>query len=537
LGVCFATSGPGATNTVTGISGAWLDSSPVLFITGQSRRTLSTRGLGLKNLRMVGTFEVDIIPIVEPITKYAVFVDDPKSVLYHLKKAVYLAKNGRPGPVLLDMPLDVQGSVVEEDDLIQFHPEEPINQSCDFSSIWARLALAQRPVILAGHGIRVARECARFVNFLDRLGIPLVTTQLANDLVPYAHPLYRGHVGLRGNRAANFTVQAADLLIILGSSLHITTTGYEVDKFAPKAEKIWIEFDAENLERNVAKAALRYPSSVSDFLDSVGALKPVLSESAIGWRTLTAKWKEVLPVLADHPLKNDDLETYQLVDTLSEALTGGETIVADAGSLYYIIGQAFKTKINQRIIVSGALGAMGYALPASLGIAVEDKEGVSICITGDGSMQVNVQELATVARYAPNLKIIVINNNGYASIRNTQAAFCNGNYAGIDPPTGVGMPNWEGLCLAYGLRYIKCDKHSELGCVFRKMIDIKGPVFVECIMPETVEMVPAVTSTKLDDGTFVSCRLHEMSPLLKSDELSKLGIDADLLCAMGGAVV
>ena len=243
-----------------------------------------------------------------------------------------------------------------------------------------------------------------------------------------------------------------------------------------------------------------------------------------------------LPVIADHPLKNDDLETYQLVNALSSALTGGETIVTDAGSLYYIVGQAFKTKVNQRIIVSGALGAMGYALPASLGISVEDKEGTTICVTGYGSMQVNVQELATVARYAPNLKIIVINNNGYASIRNTQAAFCNANYAGIDPQTGVGLPNWDGLCSAYALRYLKCDKHSALGHIFQQMIDIKGPVFVECVMPESVEMVPAVTSTKLDDGTFVSCRLHEMSPLLRSEELSELGIDSELLSAMVGSV-
>jgi acetolactate synthase I/II/III large subunit len=529
LGVCFATSGPGATNTVTGITGAWLDSSPVLFITGQSRRTLTARGLGLKDLRMVGTFEVDIVPIVRPITKYSVFVDDPKSVLYHLQKAVYLAQSGRPGPVLLDMPLDVQGAMVEEDDFIQFVPEKIEVSADDYSAIWAKLAVAQRPVILAGHGIRVAGQCSRFVEFVERLGIPLVTTQLANDLIPYAHPHYVGHVGLRGDRAANFTVQAADLLIVLGCSLHITTTGYEVDKFAPSAEKIWIDSDKANLERNVVKAILRYPSSVSDFLHSVGTFKPTLSANVESWNRLTSRWKEKLLIIAEHPLKNDHLETYQLVNTLSNTLTGGETIVTDAGSLYYVIGQAFKTKSKQRVIVSGALGSMGYALPASLGVAVEDTEGTTICIKGDGSMQMNVQELATVARYSPNLKIIVINNGGYASIRNTQVNFCNGNYAGTDPKTGVGLPSWDGLCLAYGLTYMKCDKHSELAATFQNMLRIKGPVFVECIMPETVEMFPAVTSRKLDDGSFVSSRLHEMSPFLSDDQLGELGINKSLL--------
>jgi acetolactate synthase-1/2/3 large subunit len=532
LGVCFATSGPGATNTVTGISGAWLDSSPVLFLTGQSRRTLTVRGLGLKDLRMVGTFEVDILPIVQSITKYAVFVDDPKTVLYHLQKAVYLAQGGRPGPVLLDMPLDVQGSMVEESELTHFVPEKQAVIPDNFSAIWAKLAVAQRPVILAGHGIRVAGECDRFVKFVDRLGIPLVMTQLANDLIPYAHPRYVGHVGLRGDRAANFTVQAADLLIVLGSSLHITTTGYEVDKFAPSAEKIWIDTDTANLQRNVVNASLRYPTSVSDFLNAVGTMKPALSANVESWNTLTARWKEKLPIIADHPFKNDDLETYQLVDTLANTLTGGETIVTDAGSLYYVIGQAFKTKARQRLIVSGALGSMGYALPASLGIGVEDADGTTICITGDGSMQMNVQELATVARYAPNLKIIVINNGGYASIRNTQANFCNGNYAGTDPMTGVGLPSWEGLCTAYGLRYIKCDKHSELTATFQEILRLEGPVFVECVMPETVDMIPAVTSQKLDDGTFVSSRLHEMSPALPIEKLKNLGIDDHLISIM-----
>ena len=535
LGVCFATSGPGATNTITGIAGAWLDSSPVLFVTGQSRRTLTARGLGLNGLRMVGTFEVDIVPIVQPITKSAVFVDDPQMVLYHLQHAVHTATTGRPGPVLIDIPLDVQAAIVEEEGMPQFSP--PLTNSLianDFALLWDKLSAARRPVILGGHGIRVAGESARFLAFVERLGIPLVTTQLAKDLVPFSHPLFIGHVGLRGERAANFTVQASDLLIVVGSSLHITTTGYDVEAFAPSADKVWIDSDEANLRRNAVRAGLVYRNTVTEFLDGVASPAVTISAEALAWRSLALKWKDELPIDDEHPLRSASIETYQLVAALSNAFVGGEVLVTDAGSLYYIVGQSFRTKAGQRVIVSGALGAMGYALPAALGIAMENTASATICLTGDGSMQTNVQELASVARYAPNLKIIVINNDGYASIRNTQMNFCNGHIAGTNQATGVGMPKWGKLCEAYGLAYLSCDRHAELSNIFRKMLDISGPVLVECSMPEIVDLHPAVSSRKLENGTFVSSRLHEMSPLLPVGELARLGIGESLLAAMEG---
>ena len=388
-------------------------------------------------------------------------------------------------------------------------------------------------MILGGHGIRVAGESARFLALVERMGIPLVTTQMANDLIPAAHPLYIGHVGLRGGRAANFAIQAADLLIVLGSSLHITTTGYEVDAFAPSADKVWIDSDEANLQRNVTRAGLVYPCSVAVFLDSVGNRQPMVSAEATVWRSLTAKWKEQLPLMAEHPVQGDALETYQVVAALADSLSGGETVVSDAGSLYYVTGQAFLAKSGQRVIISGALGAMGYALPAAFGVAVENP-CMTICITGDGSMQTNVQELASVARYAPNLKIIVINNDGYASIRNTQMTFLNGHIAATNQATGVAMPAWDKLCDAYGIKHLKCVHSSTLRETLRTMLDTPGPVFLECVLPAIVLMSPAVTSKKLDNGSFVSSRLHEMSPQLPPEVLARLGIDDELLAAMEG---
>lgn len=533
LGVCYVTSGPGATNAVTGIAGAWLDSSPILCITGQSRRTLTARGINRLDIRMVGNFEVNILDIVRPITKYAAFVDDPRKIIYHLGRALWEARSGRPGPVLLDIPLDIQGALVDREDLEHFvAPPATLESAANLHDFSKYLASSSRPLIIAGNGIRIAGMADRFSRLAERWGVPIVTTQLAKDLMPYEHPLFVGHPGLRGTRAGNFAVQAADLVIAIGTSLHVTTTGYDLDCFAPNAKKIWIDVDAAHLARNHVNAELTLQLSVQQFITAAELLPPIPISNFIPWCQICRRWKELLPIAREHLIKDDRIETYNLVDILSNLLQGGETLVTDAGSLYYIVGQAFKPKEGQRVIVSGAMGAMGYALPASLGISVENANRTTICLTGDGSMQLNVQELATVARIRPNLKIIVISNDGYASIRNTQITFCGGNIAGASTATGVGMPNWSKLCAAYGLDYMSCDRNSCLPSVLQQAISATGPVFVELVAPETVVLSPAVTSEKLPDGTFKSARLHEMSPPLSREQKNALGIDESLYLAM-----
>ncbi len=519
LGVCYATSGPGATNTITGILGAWLDSSPVLFLTGQSRTALTVRGVGLPDLRMVGNFEVDIVEVAKPITKYAAFVDDPKSIACHLSQAIHLARSGRPGPVLLDIPLDVQGASVDRNSLAVFVPpprrdEIPIDA---VTGILQRLRNAERPLILAGHGVRVAGAAEAFRRLVPQLGVPVATTQLANDLLPYSDPYYVGKVGLRGDRAGNFAVQNCDVLLVVGSSLHITTTGYELQHFAPKAEKIIVNLDEAELARDHVRASTRLRCDLGAFLSGMAeALQRSSAHSGTPlWLERCRGWKERYPVAREpHKSEGDTINTYQLVDLLSDLLKGDETLVTDAGSLYYIVGQAFRTKARQRVIVSGALGSMGYALPAALGAAYASPDKMVICLTGDGSMHANVQELATLVNSQLNCKIIMINNGGYASIRNTQATFCEGNIAGASRESGVTFPDWRKLAEAYGVQYIAEQRMSTLAKTLAYLLDSAGPVFCEIIVPETVEMFPAVTSEKLPDGSFKSNRLHEMSPAL-----------------------
>lgn len=522
VAVCYATSGPGATNTVTGIAGAWLDSSPVVFLTGQSRSTLTARGAGIDNLRMLGNFEVDITEIVKPITKYSYFLDNANDVMFHLEKAYYLAAEGRPGPVLLDVPLDIQGGTVDEDQIKHFTVPTQVEYNVDLNVLFEDLEHFKRPLIIAGHGIRVAKQVKEFRDLIEKLRIPVVTTQLANDLLPNDEEMYVGKVGLRGNRAGNFAAQSADLIISIGSSLHVTTTGYELEDFAPKAKKIVIDLDEAVLKKNESISQLQIKCDIATLIAELD--KNVRPLQLKDWLDRLMKWKAQFPIIKEpHVREGDEINTYHLMDVLSKVLKDDEVVITDAGSLYYITGQAFLSKKNQRVIVSGALGAMGYALPASIGAALAAPGKDIICITGDGSMQLNVQELQTIAHYQLNCKIIIINNNGYASIRNSQSSFLDGHIAGASANTGVSFPNWEKLADAYSLPYIKESKFSNLENVFESALSKKGPVVIEIVIPENVTMIPAVTSVRLDNGSFKANKLHEMVPELSADALKEAG--------------
>ncbi|HXH99806.1 MAG TPA: thiamine pyrophosphate-binding protein [Sphingobacteriaceae bacterium] len=518
VGVCYATSGPGATNTITGIAGAWLDSTPVIFLTGQSRTSLTVMGSGISDLRMLGNFEVNITELVKPISKYAVFIDQANEIIYHLEKAYYLASTGRPGPVLLDVPLDIQSAIVDEEQLKHFIIEEDEKKIFDFEVIKTDLQRYQKPLIIAGHGVRVANQVEEFRELIRQLKIPVVTTQLANDLLPYDDDLYIGRVGLRGDRAGNFAVQSADIIITIGTSLHITTTGYEVEEFAPKAKKIVIDIDEAVLKKNEGVSQIQIKADVKSIINYMSAnIKPLNVQD---WIIRLQKWKASFPIIKEpHIREKNEINTYHLMDILSKTLKGDEILVTDAGSLYYITGQAFLAKKDQRVIVSGALGAMGYALPGAIGAAFAAPEKNIICITGDGSMQVNVQELQTISHYQLNCKIIVINNNGYASIRNSQASFLDGHLAGSSQNTGVTFPNWEKLAGAYAIPFIREIKYDHLSETFTQILDLKGPVLIEIVIPENVTMIPAVTSVRLADGSFKSNRLHEMVPELTAEQL------------------
>lgn len=527
LAVCYATSGPGGTNVVTGMAGAWLDSSPVLFLTGQSKLPCTIHGSGIRGLRQFGTFEVNIVPIVSSITKYAVLLDDPKLVRYHLEKAIYLATHGRPGPVLLDVPLDIQGAKVNVDELVGFTPEESDTPRPDPSllgELRQKLAQARRPLILAGHGINCAGAAQQFRDLVAAVNLPVVTTQLAKDLLPYDSPNFVGHPGVKGDRAGNFAVQNADLILSLGCSLNEQNTGYEADGFAPQACKIQVELDPAVLKRERVGVELKLNLPVEAFLEAAPALfgSPAQSgqEERAAWIERCSAWKRKYAVMAEPHLLEGRINYYEFVDRLSDAVGEGATVVTDAGSAFYVMGQAFRAKAGQRYIVSGALGAMGYALPASIGAAVAEPARQVVCVTGDGSLHLNCHELQVMQHYRLNLKLFVVNNDGYVSIRNTQNSFFNGNLVGASVDSGVSLPPLDKLSEAYGLSYFKCGDRSDLDRVLAQALALEGPVVVEIMAQPEQRIIPSVSSRVMPDGSMKSMPLHHMFPFLTDEEIA-----------------
>lgn len=519
LGACYATSGPGGTNTLTALVGAWQDSSPILFITGQSKRSQTIRLAPVAGLRQFGTFEVDIVPMVTNVTKYAHFLDDPESVRFHLEKAIHLATTGRPGPVLLDVPLDVQGAQIDPDKLVGFTPEDntPKPSTAVIGNILEKISKAARPILLVGHGVRCAGSTFILRALVNRLGVPVVTTQLGKDALPYEHESFVGHCGPKGDRAGNFAIQSADLIISLGCSLHSQTIGYETDLYAPDCYKIQVDLDRPILQRGDVPVDLQVEAGVTEFINAMLEL-PAKPNSCAAWSQRCQHWKHRFAVAAEpHNVATPEINFYEFADALSEVLAGHETIVTDAGSAFYIMGQAFKCRANQRYIVSGAMGSMGYALPAAIGCAATNSKLVVICVTGDGSLQLNIQELQTLKHYGLNVKLFVINNEGYASIRNTQKGFFNGQYVGASNDSGVSMPSIENIVTAYGLSYIAVDDRKAMKALITKALKTPGPVVVGIRAQANQVIIPTVASVQMSDGSMRSNPLQKMSPDLPVD--------------------
>lgn len=521
LGVCYATSGPGATNIITGLAGAWQDSAPVLFVTGQSKLVQTIRHTGLEGLRQFGTFEVDIVPVVQSMTKYAVFLNDANMIRYHLEKAYAIALHGRPGPVLIDVPVDMQGALVDPDQMQAYQPDLPVYNAPDktiMTDVLQRLAHAKRPLILAGHGIRTAKQAELFAAVIKRLNIPVATTQLAKDLMPYDHPLFIGHPGMKGDRAGNFAVQNADVILSLGCSLHVLTTGYELDKFAPNAHKIQVDLDEYVLKRQQVGVNQQIHCDVQSFLQKLDEMTsaPLAAESQ--WHQLCQRWKRDFAVQNEpHQRVENEINYYDFIDWLSNTCQGNETIVTDAGSAFYVVGQAFRTKPGQRVIVSGALGAMGYAVPAATGASFADPDHTVICVTGDGSLQTNIHELATIKHHQLNIKLFIMNNNGYVSIKNTQDNFFNGHCAGVNQDSGVSFPDLKKLADAYGIDYCAAKTHAELSAA-QHGLKSRGPMIIEVFADKQQLIIPTVSSQKLADGRMVSKPLDDMFPFMSEEQ-------------------
>jgi len=523
LGVALVTTGPGGTNAITGVAGAWLDSTPCLFISGQVKRDDLMGNIGVRQL---GSQEIDIISLVKPITKYAITITDPADIRFHLEKAVYLAKSGRPGPVWIDIPLDVQAISIEPETLDSFDPKK-IAVHVDKDSLVKQVSMvidlinqAERPVILAGNGIRLAGAEKEFLDLVNQLNIPVLTTWLGIDLIPESHRLFIGRPGSIAPRGANFTLQNSDCLIIIGSRLDMALTGYAHDKFARAAKKIMVDIDPAEIKKIKTKIDVPIIADAKLFIcELLNRINKNKIKTPTSWLSRCKEWKEKYPVvLNEHRIHRGSVSTYYFSEILADELLNDELIVpGSSGNSIEIFLLTLKVKSGQRIFHNRGLGAMGYGLPASIGACIASGLKRTICVDGDGGFPLNVQELETIARLNLPIKYFVINNGGYGSIRAMQT-----NYfklkVGADFESGLTLPDINRVASSYGIPTQRIVDQDDLRNQIRTVLQSPGPIVCEVMVIQDEVRQPRLSSMQKSDGSMISKPMEDLWPFLDRQE-------------------
>jgi acetolactate synthase-1/2/3 large subunit len=523
--VCV-TSGPGGTNAITGVIGGWLDSIPMLVLSGQVKRETTTWACHDLNLRQLGDQEFNIIDSVTNMTKYAVMITNPYEVAYHLEKAVYLSLSGRKGPVWIDIPLDIQGAMIDTEKLIHFNPDTEVYwEKSDISTETVRIVLekiknAKAPLILAGTGVRLGEAEELFLKLIEKLQIPVVTAWNANDTLAYDNPLFAGMPGTVGTRAGNFAIQNCDVLLSLGCRLNIRMIGYNHFDFAKNAYKIIVDIDPRELIKPTIQADMVITTDIKIFLNKMLSADYEYNAMHEKW----AKWcndlvKKYPLVEESYYIKdNGSVNPYVFIDSLFEKLSCDDRIVCGNGSACVMTFQACKVKQGQRLFTNSGCAAMGYGFPAAIGVAISDNSKRTICIDGDGSFMMNMQELATVKQNKLNIKIIILNNNGYLSIRQTQRNLFNSRFVGIDSDSGICFPNFRKLADAFGISYFRVNNLYDCNNVLSIALNCYGACICEVIVDPEQNFAPKSSSKILPDGKIVSPSLDDMAPFLSREE-------------------
>jgi acetolactate synthase-1/2/3 large subunit len=527
LALVNVTSGPGSTNAITGVYGAYVDSIPMLVISGQVKNETTVRFTGLP-LRQFGDQELDVEPIVRPITKYAAMVTDPSTIRYHLEKALYIARTGRPGPVWLDIPLDVQAAMICPDELAPgFDPselDEPWKRTdvaAAASQIMARLRQAKRPVVFAGGGVRLSGAHADFLRLVEKLGIPVVTGWNAHDVIWNGHPLYCGRPGTVGDRGGNMVTQSADFLLILGSRLNIRQVSYNWTSFARAAFKAWVDVDPVELQKPTVKADLPVCADLKDMIPALLEAAPEApTEEQRQWLAWARERGPKFPVVLPEYRDNDRCHPYVAMESIFAALADDDVIVTGNGSACVVGFQTADLKRGQRLWTNSGCATMGYDLPAAIGVwAARAPEKRVICIAGDGSIMMNLQELQTIAGYGMPVKVFLLNNNGYVSIFQTQRNFFNGVEVGGGPKSNVTFPDFSKVVTAFGFGYSRAARHEELGDAIKAALETCGPAVCEIFLDETVPFAPKLGAKQHPDGRITSPALEDLSPFLPREVL------------------
>ena len=523
--VCV-TSGPGGTNAITGVLGGWLDSIPMFIISGQVKRETTTWSTNVP-LRQLGDQEYNITASVRPMTKYAVMVTEPEDIAYHLEKALYLSRTGRGGPVWLDIPVDVQAARIDTDNIRHFDAAEcesekavPVSGKI-VNTVMEKLAAAKKPVIIAGTGIRLSGGHSEFIKMINTLGIPVVTAWNAHDVLWDDHPLFSGRPGTVGTRGGNFVMENADLIMSIGCRLNIRQISYNYKDFSKNAYKIIVDIDQAELDKPTLSPDMKVCADAKDFmrrLTSAAEKKPLsVNPRWLAWcRDINKKYPAVL---SEYRKQDKPLNPYVFMEGLFNALKDGDTVVTGNGSACVIAFQSAIIKKNQRLFTNSGCASMGYGLPAALGAAIyrgNDKR--TICLDGDGSLMMNIQELQTISYNKCNFKLFVLNNNGYHSIRQTQTNLFRPPFVGVSADSGVSFPDFSKVADAFGFKYLKVDALSSMDDDINAALETEGAVLCEVFLDEHQFFAPKLSSRVNPDGTIVSPPIDDMFPFLDRDE-------------------
>jgi acetolactate synthase-1/2/3 large subunit len=528
IGALVVTTGPGGTNALTGICAAWLDSIPVICISGQARLEHTTAN---KPVRQLGTQQLDIIPIVKPVTKYAIMIEDPASIRYHLEKAVYLATKGRPGPVWIDLPLNFQWVQIEPDALPSFDPTSehlnhavpvPSSQSIDQCLAW--LASSERPLLLAGSGIRLGHAVDDFRKLVKQLRVPVVSSWGAADIIPTDDPSYLGRVGIAGNRGANLAMQNCDLLLAIGSHLSLQLTGPDYSTFARQAKRVVVNIDADQLRTPTVRIDLALHCDAGHFVRAMleGTPGIMLRRSTL-WADMCSQYQRHNRVPSDWRHRGGWVDPYVFLDSLSQALTEEDVVVVDGGgTVVYTSMQGVRLKPNQRLIISSGICAMGTGLPESVGACLGSGRRRTVCLCGDGSMQLNIQELQTITHHKLPVKVVVFNNGGYLAIRQTQDQFLAAQHVGSASDGGMSLPDFPNVAQAYGIPAFRIHDNSEIATGVERLLREPGPMICEIVISPQQEVIPQMGFRENADGSHSARPLEDMSPLLPRQEFRRL---------------
>jgi acetolactate synthase-1/2/3 large subunit len=516
IGVALVTTGPGSTNALTGVASAWLDSIPMLLLTGQVQ---NKDRVGNSGVRQMGFQEIDTIGIYKSITKYAVTVSDPKMVKYNLEKALWLAMNGRPGPVVLDIPLDVQAAEIEPDELESFYPNVINYNLSNIKDISKKLSQAKRPILLVGNGVRLANALPEFYEFIEKTKIPVLTTWKALDLIEEEHPQYVGRPGGVGQRGANFNQQNSDFILVIGARLDHGQLAYQPQYFAREAIKCIVDIDKNeisklniNVDYPIEMDAKLFLKELNDNVDKLN-----INEWLDFCKNLYKKYPVILDEYLDTTKKN--INNYAFIDALSHTMPENSLLIpGSSGACSEVTMQSLKCKNGTRVYNSEGLGSMGFGIPAAIGGCIASNKQETICIDGDGGFFMNIQELELVYRYQLPIKFFILNNNGYGSIRTTQNTHFGGNLVVSDSTSGLTLPSIELNAAAYKIPFIKIENQKNLKEDIKSVLNYPGPVICELTIDPDHKTFPKASVYKKEDGSFATRPMEDLAPFLEREE-------------------